>query len=138
MEAQIYEYPEVVEAIASRRDDIIDAGIQSEIALLGARIQANRRSDPTQSKGMRLADDPYLRRVSENMKAVESVLARLTPEGRNLVRLYYWERNLTAYGVAKELHMSVPSFYRYRRYIVWAVAHELGMVPQERNTAAIG
>ena len=141
IEAQLYEYPEMrasiarrIEKLQAKRDEIL-YGAGSGHLDLGLRVQSNAISNPTESKGTRLAQvsDPWIRRTSETLAVMERILGELDAAGQTLVRLYYWERRLTAYGVARELHISVPSFYRYRRYVVWTIARGLGFVPDEKS-----
>ncbi|HHY95479.1 MAG TPA: transcriptional regulator [Firmicutes bacterium] len=127
VEAELYDYPWTVKEIARLRADILQEGPRLEAALLGEHVSGGQQSDPTQAKVMRLVTNRRLRRMEETVAAIERVFERLPRGKQDLVELKYWQRydNL---AVAERLHVSLPTFYRWRMEVIRGMAIELGLV----------
>lgn len=85
-------------------------------------------SRPTELIGVRMASDQYIEHLTRSVAAVGTVLSRLSPEDRRLVRLRYWRRGYTVERAAQELYLSKSAAYRKLNAITTAVARELGYI----------
>ena len=128
VEAELYDYPYTKQQIDELRADIAESGVTLEQALLGAKIQANRHSDPTQNKGIELATNRRLTRMIQTVQAIEAVLPRLRSDLRKMVQMRYFEREYTDQAIAYRLHINERTLRRWRRDVAWMIAVELGLV----------
>lgn len=131
VEAQLYGYHQLKREVELERERIIESGTLLEVATLGVRVQSNAAYDTTEAKGMALADNKWLTRAMDDIKAIETVLSRLDPMVKKLVELTYWDRRFTPLGIARQLHISKRTYFRLKDYVVKSVAREMGVLRQD-------
>lgn len=130
VEAQLYGYHQLKREVELERERIIESGTLLEVAVLGVRVQTSNTYDSTEAKGLQLADNKWLTRAMDDIKAIETVLARLDPMAKTLVELTYWDRRFTPLGIARQLHISKRTYFRLKDYVVTSVAREMGVTKQ--------
>ena len=89
------------------------------------------KSRPTEKLGVRLAEDPYILEQLRIIDAIERVLSMLSPEDRQLIELVYFRKSHNITGAAMAVYMGKTMAYERVGLILWALARELGLVPQD-------
>jgi len=97
-------------------------------------------SNPTHNAAMRLMDvnDPTFKRRAHLrvwVNSTDELLRSLPNEQQQIIRLIYWEGDLTILGVARRLNMAMPTVNRHRNAALLAFAvHVIGdqiLIPLE-------
>lgn len=122
IEAELYAYPKTKEELEQLREDILS---MQAVAHEGVKVNASGVSDTTAKKAVKLTS-LALMETARRVEVIEYVYDRLDEERKKLVRLKYWEGNLTNQGIAREMNIDLATFYRWRRGIVEAIALRLG------------
>lgn len=122
IEAELYAYPKTKEELEQMREDILS---MQAVAHEGVRVNASGVSDTTAKKAVKLTS-LALMETARRVEAIEYVYDKLDEERKKLVRLKYWEGNLTNQGIAREMNIDLATFYRWRKGIVEAIALRLG------------
>jgi RinA family phage transcriptional activator len=122
IESELYAYHDTKQAIKDLRADIIEGSPVSD----GTGIRGSEPGNTTLHKAARLYDDKLLRQLCRTVEAIDKTVARLPEAKRELVRLKYWDRNLTSYGIASKLGVDERTVWRWTNDINNAVAIELG------------
>lgn len=126
IEHTIREYPDVKKILEEDEDfkDIIlsspvgdGSGVRGEIG------------NPTEAKALKLLASKTRTQMMKNQRAVYIVTSELPEERYRFVELYYWQRPrlLSNEGIARELCISTPTLYEWKRAIVKLVGIELGL-----------
>lgn len=128
VEFKLYHYMENQRAVMrynSTRQDILERGRQVEP---GA-TYGGQTGNPVEKKTIQLVllEDKVFRELSW-IEAIEDVLSALPEEDRKLVQLKYFDGFLTNAGVARELRMSIATYYRRRDYLVRRFAVRFGLL----------
>lgn len=101
-----------------------------------------RISDPTPERAQtiwqykeRVLGSLAYREMARRVEAIEYMLSLLrssqdpdAPAKLRLVEEKYFKRRLTDEGIAAELHISMSTFYRWRREVIGIVAERLGWI----------
>lgn len=108
--------------IAEAEQRIIDGGRVSGLDQPVKRT--GRPADPTASRGVRLADDWELQQCRLGVRVVRETLDGLDRAKRDLVRLYYWERQQKTswWAVAEVLGIDERTARRWKDEIIREVA----------------
>lgn len=122
IEAELYAYPKTKEELEQLREDILS---MQAVAYEGIKVNTSGVSDITAKKAVKLTS-LALMEMARRVEAIEYVYGRLDEERKKLVRLKYWESNLTNKGIALEMNIDLATFYRWRRGIIEAIALRLG------------
>ena len=122
IEAELYAYTKTKEELEQIREDILSL---PAAAHEGVKVNVSGVSDTTARKAIKLTS-LALMETARRIEAIEYVYSRLNEERKKLVRLKYWEGNLTNQGIALEMNMDLATFYRWRRGFVEAIALRLG------------
>jgi len=122
VETELYAYPWIEKEIEVLRSEILDSSPER------AEVPSKSLGDPTFSKTVKLLSSKRLKKLTENYEAITRVLNVLPPEQLEFVRLKYWQREYTDYGIWQRLHISRRTYYRWREQILWAIAVELGLL----------
>jgi RinA family phage transcriptional activator len=91
----------------------------------GTPVSTSRLSDTTAQKAIKLSS-LALMESAKRIEAIEYVYNKLNEEQKKIIRLKYWEGNLTNQGIALEMNINLVTFYRWRNSIVKMVAARLG------------
>jgi len=107
--------------------------LKAEIAETRAIDTAEERrgssiGNPTENKAASIITNKRLRRMEETIRAIEVVFNSLPPEKKRLVKMKYWDRRYTDFGIANELFISDRTFRRWNRNIITSIAKEMGLV----------
>ncbi|WP_165820894.1 transcriptional regulator [Pueribacillus theae] len=129
IESEIYSYHETVKHIelieyeiehstTNNHDENTNVGKNS--------VRAN--ISPVERKVTALLEHKQLKRMYSITDAIKKIYERLDDDKKKLMNLYYWERpgELTWEGIAKECNIGRMTALRWRKQIVYAIAHELG------------
>lgn len=86
-------------------------------------------SNPTESKAIRLMTSRTILCIERRLRAVEVVLLRYADNESmtKLIRLRYFKRTHTPFGIMGELHIGQKTYYRWRRELLEDLAAELGL-----------
>lgn len=85
--------------------------------------------NPTERKGLALADNGKLRWLEQVTAAVEDVLADLDADHRRVFAAKYIQKDVEKKGVdqvARDLNLGRTTFFEYRDEIVQKAAYRLG------------
>jgi len=124
IESELYCYKDSLKYIADMEDDIINStGGQSEIHASGV-------SDITGNKAMRLASNRELIECKRRVQAIDSALQIVSISGESkkyeMIKMKYFDKKYTDYGIQKELPISRRTFYRWRKDVIELIAFNLG------------
>lgn len=122
IESELYAYHDTKKAINDLRADIIEGSPAQD----ATGIRGSTPGNPTGNKAARLYDDKLLRQLCRTVEAIDKTLARLPDPKRELVRLKYWDRNLTSFGIASRLGVDERTVRRWLGEVTEAVGLEVG------------
>jgi len=124
IESELYSYKDTIKYIKDKEDEIINSTGG------GAEIRGTDISDITGSKAMRLVSHKELIESRRRIRAIDASIDIIKQGSEakkyDLVKLKYFEKRLTDYGIIKELYISRRTFYRWRREIIELIAYQLG------------
>lgn len=126
VQAELQSYHDTKQEMDTIRDDIAETEAMD--------IREERRKsegsidDPTPRKTHDLMTNKRLKRMSDTVRAIEVVFRSLPPEKKRLVKMKYWDRQYTDYGIARELFISDRTLRRWDRVIIRLIAQEMGLV----------
>ncbi len=135
IEWHLYNYHENKRLVALERGRIIHAAGLSH-AELQAKIQSSYIENPTERKGMELADRRWLNRMQGELESVDRALARLSEDCRLIVARRYWSGTHGDRETARCLYMSGPKYRRLKKRVIYTIAEEMGMLPVVDLSAA--
>lgn len=128
VEHELYSYEQTKKEIQELREDILeDRPALIEIASIS---KAGYISDPTSSKVTRLLTSKALKKMVDNIRAIDRALSRLTDEHRRLFMLKY-SQALPWQNVRREMPVSDRTYFRMRGELVLMVAAEMGLILAE-------
>lgn len=123
IEAELFRYQATKQELHDLRMAIIESGGQPELPVYTG------PGDTTGKKAVKLVTSVGIYEMERRVKAIEKALKeaeRLEPGRMELVRLKYFDKKLTNYGIIKELNISEATFYRWRRELIYSIADKLG------------
>jgi RinA family phage transcriptional activator len=124
IEAELRNYKETKLQIADLREEIIEGTSFQEVAVQTA------PGNSTQSKAYRLLSSKALLECQRRVEAIEYTVNVLKAcqeiHKFELLRLKYWEREYTDYGIMLHLGVEKTTFYRWKKEILQIVAERLG------------
>lgn len=126
IEAELYDYHQTKKTLEELKLDIIEEGPQPDLLVVNGE-KNSRISNPTLNKTTRLLTNKRITKMTETIRAIERVCDRLPEEKQELVRYKYWDGRWSNQGVADKLNVSLATYYRWRRDVVFGVAIELGL-----------
>jgi phage transcriptional activator, RinA family len=85
--------------------------------------------NPTEAKALSLLSNKAKAELIKTKKAIYIVTSELPEDKYRMVELCYWKRPrlLSNEGIARELNISLPTFYEWKRGFVRSVGAELGL-----------
>lgn len=126
IEAELYSYHSNKEQYSRLRQQTFEESTSGD----GIRIKG-KISDPTAKKVLALTSAVMLE-TERRLKAIDYVLRLLSkPEesGKTeLVRMKYFERELTDQGIQMHLNISQSTFTRWKREVIELIAERLGII----------
>lgn len=126
IEDKLYRYYELIKYIEDREDDIINStGPQSDGG------HGSSISDITGQRGMQLADNQEIMELKRVIRAIEktvSMYQTLDPLKYDVIKLKYFDKRFTDFGITKQLNISRRTFYRYRREAIACIGKYLGIM----------
>lgn len=126
IEAEIRNYYQTVQDIREMEDAIVMPG---PIGAPGVCVQTGTYGDPTPGRAERMGSSAILRETQRRVDAIThalSVVKTVEPARMEMIRLRYWDRGYTDEGICRHLHISRPTFYRWRRELLELVGERLG------------
>jgi len=125
IECELYNYHQTKHELESYRNDLIDSSGNTGVGGPGS-----GPGDPTSVKVLALNNSIAIREMERRIKAIEHALQILEchpDKGRiKLVKLKYFERELTDQGICMRLNISERTFRRWRTDAVKIIADRLG------------
>lgn len=123
--AELAAYHDNLRDLEALREDILEGSPGPPDGM----PRGNTTSNPTADKAMRLVTSRVLLCVERRTAAITKVLQRNQndPLMMELIRLSFFHRTHTPYGICKELHISRRNYYRRRREFLDQIAEELGL-----------
>jgi len=129
IEHELYGYEQTKKAIEDMREDILEGnGFTAKGLVPGA----GYINDPTARKAVRLVTSKALRKMADNVVAIDRAMARLNGDHRKLFVLKYL-KTMPWLKVCHEMDISDRKFFRLRREIVLMVAAEMGLPMDEEK-----
>ncbi len=122
IEDELYAYHQTRKAIDDLRRDIISGSPIPDVT----GIRGSNPGDQTYNKAARLVSDKLLRQMTEIVEAIDYVYSRLPEPQQEFVKLKYWNRRYTDYGIQVKLDKHRATLWRWREQIVNAIAANLG------------
>ncbi|HAO5805471.1 TPA: DUF722 domain-containing protein [Listeria monocytogenes] len=84
-------------------------------------------SNEVEQRVMLLQMDREIQRMSDTVRAIETVLNTLSDEDKQLVQFRYWDRNRPTWlWIACKLNISESTAKRKRKEIIYKIAERLG------------
>jgi RinA family phage transcriptional activator len=124
IEAELRNYKETLKDIENMREEILEGSAYQEVA-----VQCGV-GNSTLSKASRLLTSRALIEAQKRVEAIEYTIGVLKscPEPRkyDLLRMKYFEKVLTDYGIMQELNVEKTCFYKWRKEILGIMAERLG------------
>lgn len=126
VESELYAYHETKKEIVRLKNEILYASNPVDENVGGGR--SNLPSDPTGRKVVLMTSHRKIEQLERIVDAIESVVEKLPPEKRELVKLKYWThpQTLTWEGIAQKLNCNRATAFRWRDEIVYAIAEKIG------------
>jgi RinA family phage transcriptional activator len=128
IESELYNYKYMAKELEELQDDIVG----SSPAQSGDRVQSSILSDETASKAFRLVTNVRLKRLQDTIRAIETgirILKASPEQGKyRLLEMKYFECQYTDRRIAKELNISIETYYRWKRQIISLMAMHMGLV----------
>jgi RinA family phage transcriptional activator len=110
------------EELEQAREDIINAGPVKDLS----NIRGSEISRPTENKAIRLADNPYLKRLERNIKAIERALKFGGESQQEFFEFKYIQRG--SWQASHDIHIGESTYYRRRKILIQRVAEQMGLV----------
>lgn len=88
---------------------------------------SNPEQRPTEDITFRITSNSYIARLEFEVKAIESVLNVCSKEDIELIRLTYWNGELTPEGIALKLNIERSTYYRRLNDLLVAFAERMGL-----------
>lgn len=88
----------------------------------------NTEKRPVEETAIKIASDLYIFQLGVAVNAVTDVYEKLSDMDKELIRLKYWDRRLTADGIAMRLGISRPSVYVRLNKIITEIAKRMGYI----------
>jgi len=130
IEDKLYRYNELLKYIEDREDEIINStGPQGN-----GGHQAGSISDTTGQRAVMLAGNQEileLKRVCRAIDKTVSMYRNIDPLKYDVIKLKYFDKRYTDFGITKQLSISRRTFYRYRREAICFIGKQLGIIIRE-------
>ena len=113
----LYKYPFWKNLIRMKEDDIINASGDSDEGM----PRGTDMTSLTESKALQLIDDEELQEIKIRVRRVEICIDYLKNTNKiysKIVRLKYFESNLTDKEIYTKINISSATFYRYNEIIL--------------------
>lgn len=128
LESITYAYHDTKRQIKEIEEELLYESKWSDVK--AGKVSVKEKVDTTAVKAAALVEDRRLKRLREQVDAVDRAYNSLIPEKQELVKLYYWDdpapRPMNYY--AEKLSLSVRTAYRWRREYIYRLAKELGEI----------
>lgn len=125
IELELYNYHESLQELEVMKNDIIESTASGE----GLRVQ-NGVTDVTCRKADALMSSVAIRETERRVKAIEHAVNLLEchpdKDRIKLLKLKYFDKHLTDYGIQQEIGISERTYRNWRREIIQLVADRLG------------
>lgn len=127
IESELYNYKHMVKELKEISEDII----YSSPSPSGERVQSGALSDETSSKALKLVSNARLKRLENTVRAIETgirILKASPDDGKyRLLCMKYFDCEYTDKRIAEELHISIETYYRWKKQIISLMAMHLGL-----------
>jgi RinA family phage transcriptional activator len=110
------------EELEQARDDIINAGPVNNLS----GIRGSDISRPTESKAVRLADNPYLKRLERNIKAIERALKFGGESQQEFFDFKYTQGG--RWQTSQDIYITQSTYFRRRKILIQRVAEQMGFI----------
>jgi RinA family phage transcriptional activator len=125
IEAELRNYKETLKDIENMREEIIEGSTYQEVS-----VQTGTTGNSTYNKASRLLSSRGLIEAEKRVEAIEYTIGVLKscpePKKLQLLKLKYFAREFTDYGIQIHLNIEKTTFYRWRKEILSIVADRLG------------
>ncbi len=92
---------------------------------------SNKIGNPTESKAISRICSASIVTLEKHINAIESVLKPLSETHKKLFEEYYIRKRKNKIILSNELNISLETFKRYRRAIIYGVGYTLGWICSE-------
>lgn len=100
--------------------------IESKDYTIDGQPRGTDMTDTTQAKAIKLQSSPWLIQTERTTRAIEKTLASVDESHRTAIKLMLWDKTHTACGAGMVVGASERTVYRWIKYIVIAIAKDLG------------
>ncbi|TGA95625.1 transcriptional regulator [Sporolactobacillus shoreae] len=124
IESEIYDYPDTVQNIKDRYQNIMYASSKQDDAGV---VKGGGVGRPTERIATALMSSTSLARLERIASAIGSSYDQMPEDHKRVIQLKYWDnRKLTMEGIASECFMHRNTASKYRKEFVYLVASKLG------------
>lgn len=128
VEWQLSSYREDKRQLLQAMRDMMPSGAQKYSPTAGVTGGESKRS--TEEVTLKIISAPYIRRLEENVDAIERALERVDEIDMRLIDLIYWRKEYTPEGAGLVVGLQKSAVYQRINKIVGIVAFEMGYVSQ--------
>lgn len=125
VEMLIEYYPENKRRLQLLKNSMIPSAIPKYGPQAGG---GDSEARPTEEVAVKIVSDRYLLNLEMTVGAISSVYDQLGELDRELLRLRFWDGNLTPDGIALRLNVSRTTFYIHLNSILVEVARRIGYI----------
>lgn len=125
VEKELYDYRKSINMISEIQEDILgDSAVHysHDQVASGSGI-----SVPTERKAINLATNTLLKRLIRTVDALERAISNMDENEHKVYELYYESQISWEDIISIHLPMGRATFYRYKKNIIYKVAHEMGL-----------
>ena len=123
IEYELYHYDQYKHDIKAERNDIIISA-----NCVDGQPKGNMTTNPVEDKTIKLATSTSILAMERVVKAVDTVLNRLTPEHRKVFESIYILGRKDRYSLCDEIGISEATYTRYKRCLIEMTGKELGVI----------
>ena len=126
VEPKVRRYPQNKAEYEERIDEIMNQKGGSD-----GQPKGNSIGNPTERLAIKIADDPWLQRVKQEIDAVESVYNNMRPEHQKVIRVRFWSyryHNMKYFDMERCISYRERQMQRIVRDFIYAVGKKLGEI----------
>lgn len=130
VEEELRNYKTYQRLIAEFDKELLYSGAKSGLGKdPSGRFSQGQTSDSTHNEAVRvIANEARIFRAVDMCRCIDEVLYDLSDQDRELIELKYFQGWLTDWGLCKELHIALRSYYRQKNRIIKQFALRLRLL----------
>jgi len=126
IECELYDYEDTYMLAAQIKADISALSCETDYSQPRSGL-TYKINQPTENAAIELITNKQLKKAVETINSIDKAVKCLSPEEHTLYRMKYISR-LDWKDIVTRMCISDATFFRIRKKIVYAVAHEMGLI----------